>query len=316
MGLGFMLTAECSSVNDPLPIERSPLAGRRAKAAIRVAGLLAFLALLAAMVDLPEVWARVSSFSGASLALTVALQAVIVVALSWRFAIAARAAGAGIDVIAANRLTFLSTLANLLLPTSLAGDAGRVLFVRGYGLGLSSALAVGIFDRFVGLAALGAIVLAGAAVAPGTVEGGVIATISLIVAALGVAIFVHWRQSGRLQEAAGALRVLRPGVVGASVALSLLGHLLSVTIAFAILRDLGVAVSFGHTLLLFPAVLLSASLPVSVGGWGARELAAVAVFPLVGVPGPAAMAMTLIFGLSQLLACVLGAAVLGLVRRG
>lgn len=304
--------AEHALVTGPAASGRPSFAGRRARSALRVAGLIAFLVLLASLVDLPEVWARVATVSGASLALTVGLQVLIVLALSWRFAIAARAAGAGIGYLAASRLTFLSTLGNLLLPTSLAGDAGRVWFLRGHGLALNAALAVGVFDRIVGLAALGAIVLAGAAVAPGTVAWTVIAAICLLLAALGAAILLQWRRQGRPRAAAGALVVLRPGVIGAAAAVSLLGHLLSVVIAFAVLRDQGAAITFGQTLLLFPAVLLSASLPVSVGGWGARELAAVAVFPLVGVAAPAAMAMTLVFGLSQLLACLLGTAMFGL----
>ncbi len=268
------------------------------------------------MVDLPEVWAQASSVSSANLVLIVTLQVVIALALSWRFTLAARAAGSGITYLSAGRLTFLSTLANLLLPTSLAGDAGRVWFLRDYGLALKSALAVGVFDRIIGLTALGAIVLAGAVITPKTVDGSLIAVICLFLSVLGAALFLQWRRLGGLGATVGALAVLRPGVLGASFALSVFGHLISVVIAYSILRDQGMSISFTQTLVLFPAVLLSASLPVSIGGWGARELAAVAVFPLVGVPASAAMAMAILFGVSQLVACLVGTLALRLFPQG
>ncbi len=303
-------------MEDALNSKRPRAVGLVARAALRIAGLLAILFLLAHMVDLPEVWAQASSVSSANLVLIVTLQVVIALALSWRFTLAARAAGSGITYLSAGRLTFLSTLANLLLPTSLAGDAGRVWFLRDYGLALKSALAVGVFDRIIGLTALGAIVLAGAVITPKTVDGSLIAVICLFLSVLGAALFLQWRRLGGLGATVGALAVLRPGVLGASFALSVFGHLISVVIAYSILRDQGMSISFTQTLVLFPAVLLSASLPVSIGGWGARELAAVAVFPLVGVPASAAMAMAILFGVSQLVACLVGTLALRLFPQG
>jgi uncharacterized membrane protein YbhN (UPF0104 family) len=49
-----------------------------------------------------------------------------------------------------------------------------------------------------------------------------------------------------------------------------------------------------------------ASLPISVGGWGTREAAAVAAFAAVGVPAPAAVAMALLYGLAALVQAVAG----------
>jgi len=45
-----------------------------------------------------------------------------------------------------------------------------------------------------------------------------------------------------------------------------------------------------------PVVLIT-SLPISIGGWGVRETAMIAVFGLVGVPSSAALVLSVQLGL-------------------
>ena len=50
-------------------------------------------------------------------------------------------------------------------------------------------------------------------------------------------------------------------------------------------------------IVLFPPALLVTTLPISIAGWGVRELAMVAVFALVGVPADGASVLSILFGL-------------------
>jgi uncharacterized membrane protein YbhN (UPF0104 family) len=62
-------------------------------------------------------------------------------------------------------------------------------------------------------------------------------------------------------------------------------------------------------------VFLMAALPVSVGGWGTREAAAVAALALFGVAAPAAVGAAMIYGLYGIAQGALGALAFGLPRR-
>ena len=62
-------------------------------------------------------------------------------------------------------------------------------------------------------------------------------------------------------------------------------------------------------------VFLMAALPVSVGGWGTREAAAVAALAPFGVAAPAAVGVGVIYGLYGLAQGALGALAFGLPRR-
>ena len=61
-------------------------------------------------------------------------------------------------------------------------------------------------------------------------------------------------------------------------------------------------------------VFLMAALPLSVGGWGTREAAAVAALAPFGVAAPAAVGVGMIYGLYGLVQGALGALALGLPR--
>jgi uncharacterized membrane protein YbhN (UPF0104 family) len=87
---------------------------------------------------------------------------------------------------------------------------------------------------------------------------------------------------------------------------AVLGHSLvvnsvNVTIFYLLLRDLGAGITLFDCFIVVPIVIQVSLLPISVGGWGVRESAAVIGFGFWGVPGGAALAASVIFGLLMLL---------------
>lgn len=269
---------------------------RRLIAALRVGVFVALVAVALSFTDLGAVWDRLRVIGPVSLAAMIGLHVIIILLASWRFGVIARGAGASVPAPEARRLTFYSTLGNLVLPTSLAGDAGRIWLLRRQGIGLRGAIDIGIFDRVIGLAALGLLVLAGTLADRSFVSP----LLTALVCALSLA------GATALARRFGKARA--PRLMTRTVALSLAAHLVSIAIAWIFLRDQGAPVSPAALLVLFPAVLLAASIPVSVGGWGTRDVAGVAAFSAIGMPADLAVAMTLSFGLTQLVAALAGSA--------
>ena len=64
-----------------------------------------------------------------------------------------------------------------------------------------------------------------------------------------------------------------------------------------------------------PLVLVSMLIPVSIGGWGVREGAAAALFPLAGVDASIGLAIAILYGLTSLAGSLPGLALLFLRRR-
>ncbi|WP_108860640.1 lysylphosphatidylglycerol synthase transmembrane domain-containing protein [Ruegeria sp. Alg231-54] len=274
--------------------------------ALRFAGLSALLLALFSLVDLDLVRHHIASVPWAAIAAMITLQLGIIMLASWRFVIIARAGGARIKLADSASLTFGTTLANMTLPTGLAGDVGRVILVQRFGLALKSATAIGIFDRVIGLASLSVLVLVGILAEPALIPIWVIVFVCLLsLACLCVLRSPHWFRTARQRSEDRPAPDLRP-IVPMAAALSLTAHVISILIAAVYLWGQGAEVSFAQLLALFPAVILAASLPVSIGGWGAREVTAAAAFATIGLSAPVAVTLAFLFGLTQLIAAGLG----------
>jgi uncharacterized membrane protein YbhN (UPF0104 family) len=86
----------------------------------------------------------------------------------------------------------------------------------------------------------------------------------------------------------------------------LLVHLTSILTFWCAARMLHGTVDFVSTLLIAPAAMLIAAVPISIGGWGLREGALVAGFALVGADAENILAASICYGLSGLVSGVIG----------
>jgi len=87
---------------------------------------------------------------------------------------------------------------------------------------------------------------------------------------------------------------------------SLLVQVFAVFTLYCCLRAVGVEISYFEVAALSLAIFLSAIVPASISGFGARELAAVAVLSLIGVNAESAFSASFLFGLAGMLQGVLG----------
>ena len=73
---------------------------------------------------------------------------------------------------------------------------------------------------------------------------------------------------------------------------------------YASARAIGVAIPPEGWATLIPLVLCAMLLPLSIGGWGWREGAAAALFPLIGAPASAGVATGITYGVVLLIAAL------------
>lgn len=219
----------------------------------------------------------------------------------------------------------LSVLVNQVLPSGVAGDGLRgVRHAESSKRGLWNAFEALLIDRASGQLALWLLVLLGATLGAraGFVSLPVVLAAILCLAGMGAGL---WWAILHL-PALAPLHRLRPSL--ARAAGLLLSSRLSVHFPLSLLlagcgalqlhvaaRALGVTLSGVELCWLAPLVLLAASLPGFVGGWGVREGASALLFASAGFPSSTGVAVSLVFGAFALVCALPGILVLLLEGR-
>jgi len=104
----------------------------------------------------------------------------------------------------------------------------------------------------------------------------------------------------------GLFLAKRPGACAKIALLSFGNQLCNFFLVWLILRNLGADVSAIGVMIVAPVVFLLIVLPVSIAGWGVREGLFVVCFGLLDVPKDVALAASIVFGLINLLAGLIG----------
>lgn len=73
-------------------------------------------------------------------------------------------------------------------------------------------------------------------------------------------------------------------------------HLLTISAAWCCVKAVAAPVSFAHVLFLMPPVLLIASAPISIAGWGVRESSMIAAFAYAGLAESDGLTLSILFG--------------------
>ena len=260
--------------------------------------------------------------------LAAAVASNVVSALRWRAL--ARWLGADVSVRDATRWYFQAIGLNALLPGAvLGGDLYRAVVLRRAGQAtLASSWSV-VLDRVSGLWMLCAIGGLGAALCANVLApwlrlpAGAFAALMLAGTALWLAtpwtlpaLLRRWGVRWLAPLRAAAQRPDFNRQMGWQALASAAVQLLSAAALAAGGLALGVQLPLAAWAFAIAPVFLMAALPVSVGGWGTREAAAVASLAPFGVAAPAAVGVGVIYGLYQLAQGAMGALAFGLPGRG
>lgn len=295
----------------------------RAALPARLAVAAALLALLWTALAGGEALARLRGLHpGWALAALAALSLqTVLAALRWR--LTAARLGIGLGRRRALGEYYLAQLVNQTLPGGMLGDVGRALRNAGGGGMLRAGQAV-MLERLMGNAVLLAVLLGAVAAAltlsgqpplPGWLLQALLACLGAVALAAAL-VGLPRGGDGRLARLAGSLRealragLLARGVLGRQILLSL-GTVAANLAGFAFAaRATGTALPLLAALVMLPMILFAMLIPLSISGWGLREGAAAALFPMAGFSPGAGLAASIAFGLIFLLASLPGLVVL------
>ena len=222
---------------------------------------------------------------------------------------------------------FLGFLFNQVLPTAVGGDVLRAWRAHQLGVPIVIAIHSIILDRMSGIVAvlLGITVLLPFA-DPLAARSGLLWSVGTLAGGGFIAFICLWGLGrlpsftipvvGALQRALVGLNtstfVLLTNLRASIVVLVLagIGQLIPVFAIGLLANELGAQIPpLDITIITFGA-MLAAAVPVSVAGWGIREGALVYLFGMYGVPPQTAFAISILFGVSLIVASTPGVLVL------
>jgi hypothetical protein len=220
----------------------------------------------------------------------------------------------------AMRFTLIGAFFNQMLPSSIGGDAVRLWLMARAGAGWTAATYSTFIDRAIGLIVLAFIIFASLPWSYRLIRdtSGRSALLLLdfvaLAAGLGFLLLGRWHQLKRwwvthhLHSCAViASRLMFSPTRGPMIAvISILVHILSVVIAWCIVRSINAPVTFAQTLLLIPPVMLITTVPISIAGWGVREAALGLAFSYSGLVPTEGVNVALLFGAISFLVSLLG----------
>lgn len=299
-----------------IKLERRDRARTALQLLLRLAPPVVIIGLLWSLADGPGALALLAGANWLYLLLAFVAVNLQTIASAWRWHRVAARLDQHIPPAHAVAEYYVSQLVNQSLPGGVLGDAARAVRAR-HQAGLGIAARAVIIERLAGqLAMFGllAVALAWALLTPGGLElpigadqlwaGALVIFALLALAVLGWALARrYWRQqTGRSIATAlfakGAWIEQLP-LAGVIVALNLLSFTLCALATGTTLDAEGIVV-------LVPLILCAMLIPTTVAGWGFREGAAAALFPLAGATAAAGFAASLAFGLVILAASLPG----------
>jgi uncharacterized protein (TIRG00374 family) len=265
---------------------------------------------------------QLSTFGCALITMIFAAHAVLSV-VRWRAIIVHLGGSVGLCTIISGSL--IERFVNQALPAIVGGDGARIIeLVKGGEKTMIAAYSVFV-DRLFSLAGAFGLVLALLPLSSFIVTAGsprvfliLVSTVSLLaIAVLLIPPGSFWtkfdgnRVVSFVSRVATTLREfsLTPRLAMLTIGSSLIMQALFVACFLVLSYDLKIDLRVKDAVALIPLVMLASLVPISLAGWGVREVAAAVLLPMAGVPASDAVALSLVFGIAYLATSCLGGAV-------
>jgi uncharacterized protein (TIRG00374 family) len=284
---------------------------------IKIAVSIGLLVLLAYSLDWAQVLDSARELAWWALPLAIALQMTTFVVGNARWWLLLRTHGMGHRLAELQPQYFIGAFFNNLLPTSTGGDLFRIYYVYRQKHGTPVAVSPVITERIVGLVSLFGLATAVLLLTTHTTRTAQLLeeTLPWVFAAALVALvmlgappiyrplhsfFERWagvRLIGALLHIAEAAHtyVSRPALVLQLVGLSLIMQFTEVLVFYTLGQGLGATTELSAYVYIVCAIFVAAALPVSIGGLGVREAAAISLFTSVGMSHGHAAVVSLLF---------------------
>ena len=304
----------------------SAVAVQRIKFLARLLVSVSILAVILHSIDIRQAWQVAARARPDWLFLALVMQFGSTALAAYRWQLIMRNLGFGQTFSFYWNSYFKGMFFNQGLPTSIGGDALRVLDVAGCGFRKRDALVGIVIDRITGMGALLLLALVAHLVNPDLLPEQVYRPIVWLFAA-GLLGFAGLSFLGRLpwlgrQPQLAVLKTVSDRLVQAVslhrfllLAASLLVPLLAMLTFFAVGWALGLRYDLLTYFAIVPPALVLTVIPISIAGWGVREGALVGLFSLIGADRTVVLTMSLVYGMLLILTSLPGLVVFLKSRR-
>ncbi len=299
--------------------ERLPAPKGVLSIAVRVVITVAVFVLIFRAIDLNAVWATLARIEPLWLVPALAAQFLSTGLAAYRWFLAMQPLGFGQRFGFYLRSYFKGAFFNQGLPTSVGGDAVRVIDLARTGHRKRDAFVGVLIDRAIGLVGLLLLNLIANTVNPDLLPPEVFLTINALVGGglLGFLLLVGLRRWHAFERwpvmrlvhilSLRLGRVLAGGRQWATqLGFSGAVHLASLAGLYFIGRSVQLDYSFITYLIIVPPVILLTLIPISLAGWGIREGAMIGLFTLVGADKATVLSMSVLYGLTLILVSLPG----------
>jgi len=279
----------------------------------KLAVSIGLIAWLVQRVDLTAVASHLKQASIPTLAVAPALLLVQALISAERWRQVMNSIGVALPLGWLIRTNWIGAFINLLVPGAIGGDAFRAWQTHKRGVALTSAVNGVMLERIITVLSLTLMVSVMLPLLVPDLPGQWGFRLLAVAGIAGIAVLMVL---DRAPEALLRWRIIRGFAVLAEdtrrlflsprrllppLAWAFIGNANLAMAALALARGLGAEISVFDALVLVPPVILITALPISISGWGTRELAMVTALGLVGVPGDIALTTSILFGLTCLL---------------
>jgi glycosyltransferase 2 family protein len=305
-----------ANVEDPAGLKKSGRPQRKiilfAVKAVLSIGIVSFLLH---KIELTKVIDSLAKLDNRYFILTVSILVFHMIVLGLRWHIILRALGAHISYIQSVKYFAISLFFNQLLPGGLLAPAARIWWV--YNRGVSPRIAYNsvLLERFVQIIGLIILVIATHSLLLERMTESLPSNSFLIlvltpILAILFLIFFKFIPSKYISnkilkfvaEFAADFWIifckLKSFLV--QVSFSLLAHCITILAAYTLSQGFGLEIRIIDVFALMPIVIAITLLPISVNGWGVREIAMIGVFSMIGIQESDILALSITLG-----ACIL-----------
>lgn len=295
----------------------------QSKLILRILVSLACFAAVFYLVDFSKIMTLLKDFKFQQMLLALALMLLGHIGSALRFHFIVNRLGREFSKTAAIKASFVALWFNQLLPTGMGGDVVRAVLLAKQ-CGRLRIILAALLDRVLGLLMMILVMVIFLPLALwsklDTATVGVVTLSGLLALLLGVAPVlmrknmcrrIHYWPIYKICHLVFILgtalrRVLQPGLLHRLLLLLSLSFFPYAMYVAVLGNSFGLQIHPLEYIALVPLVFIAMQFPISMGGWGVRELASVYVFSYLGMSEELALIISLLYGFGLLITSIPG----------
>jgi uncharacterized protein (TIRG00374 family) len=246
---------------------------------------------------------------------------IILIILGFRWWLITRILKIPIKLKSALYLSFIGHFFNQILPSSVGGDAVKLLILRKSKSSIGESFSSLASDRIIGLFSLLLLSFISLYFSKFNLENENHLDAKFLILLLIVGLILLLILNNEIINFLFKFKNTKPFIILLNdlkkimlyqnkglilILLSFLSQILTVFLVFILAKGINLQLDFISCITIIPIVLLISSIPISIAGWGVREGAMISGLSLFGISATQALNLSILFGILQLLGGVMG----------